>query len=69
MLLKRLDVTLQSFFNREKQEEDQVEEDERESVMVTTILQKLRSMLQSSSTHYTVYEFIELIDIPKIRYN
>ena len=58
MLLKRLDVTLQSFFNREKQEEDQVEEDERESVMVTTILQKLRSMLQSSSTHYTVYEFI-----------
>lgn len=68
MLLKRLDVTLQSFFNREKQE-DQVEGDEEKSGMVTSILQKLRSMLQSSSTHYTVYEFIELIDIPKIRYN
>lgn len=68
MLLKRLDVTLQSFFNKEKQE-DQVEGDEEKSGMVTSILQKLRSMLQSSSTHYTVYEFIELIDIPKIRYN
>ena len=57
MLLKRLDVTLQSFFNREKQE-DQVEGDEEKSGMVTSVLQKLRSMLQSSSTHYTVYEFI-----------
>ena len=52
MLLKRLDVALHSFFNTEEQQN--VDEDEKYSAMVTTVLQKLRSMLRSTSFHYTV---------------